>query len=128
MLEPEARRLPLKVPNLVAAPKWTLEPGEEFMALWGTGYDGPGVSGNRAPRQDRSKASGPTGGHPAADQQAVTEALRGGFTLRVTMVRENRAYLTSQQVEVPWTNKKLTVKWEHFVSKLEPPRRRPGRR
>ena len=27
------------IPDLVAAPKWTLEPGEEFMALWGSGYD-----------------------------------------------------------------------------------------
>ena len=53
-------------------------------------------------------------------KQAVTEAMRGGFTLHVTMVRENRAYLTSRKVDVPWTNKKLTIKWEHFVSKLEP--------
>ena len=53
-------------------------------------------------------------------KQAVTEAMRGGFTLRVTMVRENRAYLESRRVDVPWTNKNLTVKWEHFVSKLEP--------
>ena len=46
--------------------------------------------------------------------------MRGGFTLHVTMVRENRAYLTSHQVNVPWSNKNLTVRWEHFVSKLEP--------
>ena len=46
--------------------------------------------------------------------------MRGGFTLRVTMVRENRGYLESRHVDVPWTNKNLTVKWEHFVSKLEP--------
>jgi len=26
-------------------------------------------------------------------------------------------------VNVPWTNKNLTVKWEHFVSKLEPNRK-----
>ena len=39
VLEPEAKTLPIKIPNLVAAPKWTLEPGEEFMALWGTGYE-----------------------------------------------------------------------------------------
>ncbi len=56
----------------------------------------------------------------AAVKQEVTEALRGGFTLHVTMIRENRAYTTSQKVTVPWTNKKLNVAWEHFVSKLEP--------
>ena len=39
VLQPDAKRLAVKVPNLVAAPKWTLEPGQPFMALWGTGYD-----------------------------------------------------------------------------------------
>ena len=33
--------------------------------------------------------------------EAVTEALRGGFTLRVTMVRENQAYLTCAPGENP---------------------------
>jgi hypothetical protein len=50
----------------------------------------------------------------------VTEAMRGGFTLRVTMIRENRAYVTSQRIDVPWSNKKLTIQWERFVSKLGP--------
>jgi hypothetical protein len=36
------------------------------------------------------------------------------------MVRENRAYLSSRKISVPWTNKNLTVKWEHFTDKLKP--------
>ena len=51
---------------------------------------------------------------------AVTEAMRGGVTLHVTQVRENRAYLQSRRVDVPWSNKQLDLKWEHFVSKLQP--------
>ena len=46
--------------------------------------------------------------------------MRGGFTLHVTMVRENRAYLTSRKINVPWTNKRLNIRWEHFVSRLQP--------
>ena len=46
--------------------------------------------------------------------------MRGGFTVHVTMVRENRAYLSSHKVNVPWTNKNLTVKWESFRDKLQP--------
>src|SRR5262249_53187980 len=53
-------------------------------------------------------------------RQKVAEAMRGGFTLRVTMMRENRAYLESRHVAVPWTNKELKVRWERFTSKLEP--------
>ena len=121
VLAPEAKQFPIKVPNLVAAPKWTLEPGDEFMALWGSGYD-------RARAfieiEHRGKLLQGFWTEAGATQQpvkqAVTEAMRGGFTLRVTMVRENRGYLESRHVDVPWTNKNLTVKWEHFVSKLEP--------
>ena len=46
--------------------------------------------------------------------------MRGGFTVRVTYVRENRAYLTENVVDVPWSNKQLAIKWEHFRSKLLP--------
>jgi hypothetical protein len=124
VLKPDAKRLAVKVPNLVAAPKWSLEPGQEFMALWGTGYD---KARAYLEIEHRGKQLQAFWTEPGAAQQpikqAVTEALRGGFTLRVTMVRENRAYLTTHQVEVPWTNKKLSVTWEHFVSKLQPDQR-----
>jgi uncharacterized protein YfaS (alpha-2-macroglobulin family) len=121
VLAPEARQFPIKIPELVAAPQWSLEPGEQFMALWGTGYD-------RARAfieiEHRGKLLQGFWTEQGATQQpvkqAVTEAMRGGFTLRVTMVRENRGYLESRHVDVPWTNKNLTVKWEHFISKLEP--------
>jgi hypothetical protein len=46
--------------------------------------------------------------------------MRGGFTLRVTQVRENRAYFADHEIAVPWTDHQLTLKWEHFTSKLEP--------
>ena len=102
VLAPEAKTFPIKVPNLVAAPKWTLEPGEEFMALWGSGYD-------RARAfieiEHRGKLLQGFWTEAGATQQpvkqAVTEAMRGGFTLRVTMVRENRGYLESRRWKCP---------------------------
>ena len=121
VLAPQSKNLSIKVPNLVAAPRWSLEPGQEFMVLWGTGYQQ-----GRAflEIEQRRKILQSFWTEPGASQQtakqAVTEALRGGFLVRVTMVRENRAYLTSRKVDVPWTNKNLTIKWEHFVSKLAP--------
>ncbi|MGO9111356.1 MAG: alpha-2-macroglobulin family protein [Thermoguttaceae bacterium] len=121
VLAPEAKTFPIKIPNLVAGPKWSLKPGDEFMALWGSGYDRARAF---VEVEHRGKLLQSFWTEPGATQQpvkqAVTEAMRGGFTLRVTMVRENRAYLEFRHVDVPWTNKDLTVKWEHFVSKLEP--------
>ena len=51
-------------------------------------------------------------------KQAVDESMRGGFTLHVTQVRENRAYLDSRHIEVPWSSKELDLKW----TDAEPPK------
>ena len=39
VLNPKAGKLSIKVPHVLKAPQWTIEPGGEFMALWGSGYD-----------------------------------------------------------------------------------------
>lgn len=121
VLKPDAKKYNVKVPNLVTSPKWTVEPGEDFMALWGTGYD----SGRAFVEvEHRGKVIQSYWTDPQVTQtqikQKVEESMRGGFTMRVTMVRENRAYLAQHHVNVPWTNKQLSIKWEHFTSKLEP--------
>ena len=121
VLDPKAKQFPIKMPDFVGAPKWSLEPSEEFMALWGTGYEKARAYVEIEHRRKMIKSFWTERGATQQEVKlAVTEAMRGGFTLHVTMVRENRAYLTSRHVDVPWSNKDLTVKWEHFVSKLEP--------
>jgi len=124
VLKPEAKTLGLKLPNVVAAPKWSIEPGQEFSALWGSGYD---KARAYVEIEHRHKIVQGFWTDPANTQQmaklAVTEAMRGGFTFRVMSVRDNRAYFNTHHVDVPWKNKNLTVKWEHFVSKLEPARK-----
>lgn len=124
VLDEASRKLPIQVPQLVAAPKWELQPGEEFAALWGTGYE----SGRAFIEiEHRGKFLQRFWTSPGRTQQqvkqAVTEAMRGGLILHVTQVRENRALLESRTVAVPWKNKDLTLKWERFVSKLEPGQR-----
>jgi uncharacterized protein YfaS (alpha-2-macroglobulin family) len=121
VLGPQARPLAIKAPTVVAAPKWSLEPGEPFTLLWATGYEKARAF---IEIECDHKIVRAFWTEPGATQhtltQPVTEPMRGGFTLRVTMVRENRAYFTSRQVSVPWSNKELKVTWEHFTSKLEP--------
>ncbi len=124
VLKPDATRLALKIPNLVAAPTWTLEPGQEFMAVWGTGYDQGRAFVEVLHRDKPLQRFWTTPGRTQqAITQVVTEAMRGGFTVQVTQVRENRAYLESRHVEVPWSNQDLELSWEHFTSKLEPGRK-----
>ncbi len=121
ILDPAAATFPLVIPNLVAAPRWTVEPGEEFKAIWGTGYQAGRAYIEIEHRGKNLQAYWTV---PGKTQTLFTlpveDTMRGGFTLRVTQVRENRAYITQRTVSVPWSNKKLEIKWSHHTSKLEP--------
>ena len=121
VLKPDDTKLAIKIPHLLAAPDWSVEPGTEFTALWGTGYDtGRAFIEIEHRRQMIQRFWTKPGQTQQQIKQAVTEAMRGGFTLHVTQVRENRAYLESRHIDVPWNNKDFEIKWEHFTSKLEP--------
>ncbi|MEK0449423.1 MAG: hypothetical protein RL088_1691 [Verrucomicrobiota bacterium] len=117
----DGKPLAVRIPNLVAAPDWSIEPGEEFTALWATGYPEAQAFIEIEHRGKMLQSYWtPKAGAQQIVKQKITEAMRGGFSLHVTMVRENRAYLQTRRIEVPWSNKQLSVKWEHFTSKMEP--------
>jgi hypothetical protein len=121
VLKPADPKLAIKIPHLLDAPKWSLEPGEEFTALWGTGYETGRAFVEIENRHRMIQRYWTTPGETQQQiKQGVTESMRGGFTVHVTQVRENRAYLQSRHVDVPWSNKNLELRWEHFTSKLAP--------
>jgi len=121
VLDPGADHFGMRVANHFSAPVWSVEPGETFSALWGTGY-ATGRAWVELECRGEVLYAGWT--DPNRTQtvitQDVTELMRGGFTVRVTYVRENRAYINERIVDVPWTNQPLTVQWERFRSLLEP--------
>lgn len=121
VINPADTKLGIKIPELFAAPKWSLQPGDEFAAVWGTGYD-RGRAFVEVEHRGKLLQSFWTDSEKTlvSIKQKIDEGMRGGFTVRTTFVRENRGYLENRHVEVPWTNKDLTVKWDRFVSKLEP--------
>ncbi len=117
----DAKKFPVRIPNLFTAERWSVEPGENFTGLWGTGYD-RGRAFVEIEHGGKLLRSFWTAANRTQEviEQAVGEELRGGFSVRATYIRENRAYLNEHVVDVPWTNKKLSLKWEHFNSKLGP--------
>ena len=50
----------------------------------------------------------------------VTEEFRGNVFINLTMVRNNRSFTTSNQVTIPYTNKKLDIQFASFRNKLQP--------
>ena len=121
VLNPDAETFSLKLPNLFASPTDAVEPDNDYFAVWGSGYESARayVEVEHRGRMLQSYWTGP-GVTQSAIRQRVNEAMRGGFTVRTTMVRENRAYIENRQVRVPWSNKQLKIRWEHMTSKLEP--------
>ncbi|MFC1766910.1 MG2 domain-containing protein, partial [Planctomycetota bacterium] len=121
VIDPEALQFTVKVPDFIAAPHWSVEPGTSFKALWGTGYDAGRAYIELEKRGEVLRAYWTdTNRTQELIEEPVTEDMRGGFTLRITFVRENRAYIREHIVDVPWTNKKLSMRWERFRNLLEP--------
>lgn len=121
VVDPRAATYGVRMANHVTAREWSVEPGRTFVCLWGTGYD-TGRAYIEVECKGQVLEAGWTDPNrtQVVVERPVTDQMRGGFTVRVTYVRENRAYITSRTVAVPWTDKQLSVRWEHFTSLLEP--------
>jgi hypothetical protein len=121
VIDPKESKLGIKIPHFLNAEDWSLEPGEKLKAVWGTGYDS-GRAFVELSHHGKMLQSFWT--KPEVTQfvieEPITEEMRGGLTLRVLFVKENRSYIENRQIAVPWTNKELKLRWERFVSKLEP--------
>ena len=98
-----------------------LQPGDTFNALWSSGYDSARAF---VTLSHRGRVLQQFWTDPTRTQQKitlpVTESLRGGFTLNIWQVRDNRIYKGQRKIRVDWKNKELGFAWERFNSKLVP--------
>ena len=111
----------VRIPNYFQVKSKSTEPGEDFVAVWGTGYEEGQAFIELQHRGETVKSwwtEKETSQHVI--RIPIEEKHRGGLQLQITYVRNNRSYPTQHRIDVPWSNKKLKIKWEHFVSKLQP--------
>ncbi len=114
-------KMSIKLPFFFELVTSNHKPGDTLKAFWATGYDqGPAyieiVHRNRILKSfwtDSSK-------NKVFITFPITEAMRGGFYVKVFQVKDNRYYGESYHVGVPWSNKDLKLKLVHFNSKMEP--------
>ncbi len=121
VLDPSAKAFPVRIPFHVASRATSIEPGESFEMLWGTGYERGPVLIEVYQNGRRLQRSWTTG----TDTQAVIrfpvgESSRGGFMVSAAIVKDNRLYREERRVYVPWSNKRLELQWRSFRSKLRP--------
>jgi len=120
-VQPEGTKFPSKIPFFTGSPGWKLEPGQTFTLVWGSGH--PQARGCVEWFQDRRLLKREWSADGRTQQSftfAIDESMRGGITVSVTMVAQNRLHSFTRQVEVPWSNKELKLRWEHLTSKLQP--------
>ena len=125
VVDPSSKTFPIKIPEYFAAREYTCQPGETFTAVWGTGYETGAAFVEVFHRKQRVNSFWTDAGDDEGATQKkieipIEEKHRGGLYVVVTYVRENRLYSHTVSIGVPWNNKRLKVKWEHFVSKLQP--------
>ncbi|NOX99694.1 MAG: hypothetical protein GXP30_08205, partial [Verrucomicrobia bacterium] len=121
VFERQAKNFSVNIPFQVASPQWSLQPGETFTGLWGSGYDQAQALVEIFHRGKAIQRFWTTPGQSQIlMQQKIGEEHRGGLRLFVTMVKDNRAYTAQYKIHVPWSNKNLTLKWQRHRSKLEP--------
>jgi uncharacterized protein YfaS (alpha-2-macroglobulin family) len=121
VLDLTAPRFTTKVPHFFTVKSWTVEPGTEFVALWGTGYE-VGQFYYELEHRGKIIRKGWSDGSNTQEliRVAITEEHRGGLALRTIFQRQNRSYVTSQEINVPWTQKNLKLSFETMRNKLEP--------
>jgi hypothetical protein len=121
VLEPDGVKFPTKVPFFADSPQWKVEPGKTFTLFWGCGHPEARAciewrKGSQLLKREWSA--------PGRTQQAFTwqidEALQGGFSVTVLQTTMNRMHTFTGNIEVPWSNKELELRWEHLTSKLDP--------
>lgn len=121
VLDPQAPKWSVRLPHDFNVEKQSVEPGETLRALWSSGYDQAQAfieiehRGKMIKRYWTSKDR-----TQELIELPITEEMRGGVTIHLAFVHENRGYFVSHRVDVPWSNKELEIKWERFTSKLGP--------
>lgn len=121
VLDVKAQRFPIKIAHHLEAKSWSVEPGQEFIALWGTGYE-KGRLYHEIEHRGIILRKGWSDG--SITQQVlkfpITEEHRGGLILRTVFQQENRTYISEETIEVPWSQKELILRFESMRNKIEP--------
>ncbi|KPJ72676.1 hypothetical protein AMJ52_05605, partial [candidate division TA06 bacterium DG_78] len=111
----------IKLASLVRVNSNTVEVGKELEVLWGTGYE-TGRCFIEIEHDNKIIKRYWTKQHETQHTFAfpVTEKYRGGFVVYLTQVSDNRAYLNTLPIYVPWDNKELSISTQTFRDKLRP--------
>ena len=121
VIDSTATRYAIKRAFALRSKSLTAEPGSEFQAIAGTGYEtGRALIEILQEGETLSRFWTQPGQTQWPVSVKVRDQHRGGFTVRAWIVRDGRLHLITLPVDVPWTNKKLVIAWQRFTRRVEP--------
>ncbi len=121
VIAPESQDFPTMRPFYIGAPTWSVQPGQEAVVLWGSGHEkARALIEWRLKGRVLKREWSAEGRTQQLFRLPVTEEYRGGISVVIWQVAQNRFQEFRQVMQVPWANKELKLRWEHLVSKLEP--------
>lgn len=119
--DPAAAVFPVAIPLFASARQVVLEVGESYEALLGTGFEKGSM---RVEVYYASRCIKSYWTQVDNTQQLlripVTEAMRGGFSVLVSCIHDQRLYQRELFAQVPWNNRLLSLRWQSFRSRLLP--------
>lgn len=114
-------RAPAGVPAVLEAERTSVRVGEVARLLVASGFEGqPLVMDVYQGRQRIEHRQLKAGQGRAVVELPVTESLRGGFTVVLSMVRDWQTLSFQQTVAVPFDDKELSVEFATFRDTLRP--------
>ncbi|MBN8460830.1 MAG: tetratricopeptide repeat protein [Verrucomicrobia bacterium] len=121
VVDPAAERFPTKRPFFTVCDRDSVNPGETVTLAWGSGHPAARACvewhhGNKLVRREWSA--------PGRTQQIFSftpdKSMRSGISVTVTQTTLNSLQQADYQIEIPWVDGKLELRWEHITSKLVP--------
>ncbi len=115
------RKTPLALPAVLAVENRSVPVGETARFLVTSGLPDQTLffdvysAGRRVERREIS-----SGRSPALVEIPVTEKDRGGFTVKLSALRDHQWMALSESVLVPWDDKRLRVSFSTFRDRLRP--------
>ncbi|MEM8997125.1 MAG: MG2 domain-containing protein, partial [Acidobacteriota bacterium] len=112
---------PLALPLVLAPAAREVEVGESLAIVVHSGFAGQRLVlevENRHGRVLRREIAATA--HPQVVEVPMTPAERGGVGVTLTAVRDHQWMRQEQRVTVPWTDRKLDVRFERFRDRLRP--------
>ncbi|MCP3161646.1 alpha-2-macroglobulin family protein [Myxococcus qinghaiensis] len=114
-------RAPVALAAALMVEKSGMRVGEVARLLATSGFEGQPLMLDLYQGDKRVLRKALVGGQsPAVVEVPVTEALRGGFTAVLTLVRDWQLVQFSEHVFVPWDNKELSLEFATFRDKIRP--------